>query len=150
MKIKELLQKESRDAHAVAYYSFIRLSEEMNVELKHILKESGITHAQLNILYHLTKEHPETLTPGELKERVIVTSPDMTRLLDRLVDKQLVNRKPCLDNRRKVDVSITKKGLKLFERVHLRSQDETRMFFRDALTKKEALELARLIKKIKG
>ena len=36
-----------------------------------------------------------------------------TRIVDRLLEKKLVNRKPCLENRRKVEISITSKGLSL-------------------------------------
>ena len=36
-----------------------------------------------------------------------------TRIVDRLLEKKLVERKPCAENRRMVEINITKGGLKV-------------------------------------
>ena len=36
-----------------------------------------------------------------------------TRIVDRLLEKKLVERKPCAENRRMIEINITQAGLKL-------------------------------------
>jgi len=48
---------------------------------------------------------------------------DTSRIVDRLVAKELVKKNTCIKDKRLVDVCITEKGRKLLERIDLR-QDE--------------------------
>jgi DNA-binding MarR family transcriptional regulator len=48
-----------------------------------------------------------------IQERMIAKSSNTTRLIDKLLLKELVTRKVCPDNRRKIEVTITQKGLDL-------------------------------------
>ena len=78
-------------------------------------KEFDITLQQFNILRILRGQHPNTATIGLLKERMLEKIPDVSRLVDRLVNKGYIDRKLCKEDRRKVDVTITKKGLDLLD-----------------------------------
>lgn len=53
---------------------------------------------------------PYRLSPGELSERLMVTSGTMTTRLDRLESKGLVGREPAAHDRRGVVVSLTSEG----------------------------------------
>jgi DNA-binding MarR family transcriptional regulator len=46
-----------------------------------------------------------------------------TRLIDKLINKKLVNRKICEDNRRKIDITITEKGLDLLAQLDTQIQN---------------------------
>jgi DNA-binding MarR family transcriptional regulator len=70
---------------------------------------------QYNALRLLKSSSPNTLQTSELGKRLISRSPDMTRMLDRLEKRELVERKRNLQNRRVVDVAITHQGLHLLE-----------------------------------
>jgi DNA-binding MarR family transcriptional regulator len=48
-----------------------------------------------------------------IQERMIAKTSNTTRLVDKLLLKELVTRNVCPNNRRKIDVTITNKGLKI-------------------------------------
>lgn len=86
-------------------------------ELGAVMAEYGITPAQYNVLRILRGSHPKTLTCSDVRERLIDRTPDVTRLLNRLQRQHLVHRARAEHDRRVVEVTITKKGLDLLERM---------------------------------
>jgi DNA-binding MarR family transcriptional regulator len=70
---------------------------------------------QYNGLRLLKAVHPGALPTNELGQRLISRAPDMTRLLDRLERRGLVERCRRDDNRRVVEVSITLAGKELLQ-----------------------------------
>jgi DNA-binding MarR family transcriptional regulator len=71
-------------------------------------------------------------------------------LLDRLVKKGLVYRETCLENRRKIDISLTDQGKELFVSAHESAKKAIGNFFDDQITEEEAKDLRRILKKIKN
>merc|ERR1712051_170058 len=61
------------------------------------------------------KNKPANLST--LQERMIDRSSNTTRLVDKLIQKKLVTRNVCPDNRRKVEISITETGLDILEKL---------------------------------
>ena len=118
--------------------------------MKESLKPYNLTHAQLNILHILVDNDPDPVSASELKERMIVSNPDITRLVDRLVKKDLVCRNTCTENRRKIDVSLTESGRKLFIEAHTAAKQALGNFFENKITKDEATELRRILHKIRN
>ena len=88
------------------------------------------------------------MTLKAIKEQLIVASPDITRLLDRLVKKDWVCRETCESNRRELDISITEAGLELFFKVHTEAKMATQDYFKNSLSVSEARDLYKLLKKI--
>lgn len=80
-----------------------------------LLKPSGLTIQQYNILRILKGQYPNPASIKLLKERMLDKMSDTSRLVEKLRLKRLVERKECPKDRRNVDVIITKKGLKLLE-----------------------------------
>ena len=72
-----------------------------------------LTNNQYNALRILRGSHPTRLTCGEIGERMIARDPDITRLIDRLGRRGLVERIRSRRDRRVVEVGITGKGLAL-------------------------------------
>ncbi len=70
-----------------------------------------ITLQQYNILRILRGQYPAPATNRLLKERMLDRTPDVSRIVDRLVSKGLVSKGQCTKDRRAVDVTITSKGL---------------------------------------
>ena len=105
--------------HSIAYYKFLRTASRIEQRIKMTLKPFGLTHAQLNILFSLAKKHPNPLSPNEIKKSLLVNSPDVTRLIDRLCKKSLVSRATCPENRRKVDVVIQIRGKRYLNKLTL-------------------------------
>lgn len=72
-------------------------------------KPFGISPQQFNILKILNGAN-EPLKVQTIKDRMIERSPNATRLMDKLSEKQLIERFPCIDDRRVVHIEITEKG----------------------------------------
>ena len=76
-----------------------------------VLKESAdLTMVQYNVLRILRGAGAEGLWAGELAERLITRSPDVTRIVDRLEKRGLVRRAADPADRRAVRVHITDEG----------------------------------------
>jgi DNA-binding MarR family transcriptional regulator len=72
-----------------------------------------ITASQYNVLRILRGSHPVRVTCGEIGERMLARDPDVTRLVDRLARRGLVERLRSRHDRRVVQVGISPKGLEL-------------------------------------
>ncbi|WP_437187333.1 MarR family winged helix-turn-helix transcriptional regulator [Planctomicrobium sp. SH668] len=74
---------------------------------------------QYNTLRLLSSVHPEPMPTLSLGARLISRAPDMTRLLDKLASRGLIQRVRREDNRRVVNVSLTQAGLDLLDELEL-------------------------------
>ena len=81
--------------------------------LTHMLKQHQLTPTQYNVLRILRGAHPDNLTCGEIGSRMVTPEPDVTRLVDRLVKRELVVRQRDTRDRRVVRVGIADSGLDL-------------------------------------
>jgi DNA-binding MarR family transcriptional regulator len=72
-----------------------------------------LTAQQYNVLRLLKAVHPGALPTLTLAQRLVSRAPDITRMLDKLVQRGLVKRERPEDNRRVVRVGITPGGLTL-------------------------------------
>ena len=77
----------------------------------------GLTAQQYNALRLLRAEHPATLPTLVVAARLVSKAPDITRLLDKLQERGLVERERPAGNRRVVEVGITTAGLALLEKL---------------------------------
>ena len=135
--------------HAVAYFNLLKTGSWVEGKVKNALRPFNLTHAQLNALYILSESDPELVSANELKKRILVSNPDVTRLLDRLVKKGYVLRETCPENRRKIDISLTDPGRELFKQAHLSTKLAIGDYFEKQITKDEAHELRRILHKIR-
>ena len=86
-------------------------------KIKNFLSQEDITHQQYNILRILRGSHPKPLSTLQIRERMLDKMSDTSRIVDRLVLKELVEKRICLKDKRLVDVTITEKGLDLLKRL---------------------------------
>ena len=91
----------------------MRLGQFMSDEISCALHPYGLSIQQFNVLRILRgcKEKPVSLQ--YITSRMIHKTSNTTRIVDRLLEKKLVERKPCAKNRRMVEINITKVGLKV-------------------------------------
>ena len=82
-----------------------------------LLRLADLTFAQYSVLRILRDAMPDRLSCGAIAERMITRDSDMTRLLNRLVARQLVWRTRESFDRRLVTASITDAGLALLRRL---------------------------------
>jgi DNA-binding MarR family transcriptional regulator len=77
---------------------------------KFLKTSADLTPNQYNVLRILRGSHPSRLACGEIADRMISRDPDITRLIDRLSARELVDRVRSERDRRVVEVGITGKG----------------------------------------
>ena len=112
------------------------------------LKKHDLTSAQFNILRILRGQYPNPASINLLKERMLDKMSDTSRLVERLKQKDLVDRKICPDDRRRVEVVITEKGLKVLEEID-KHDDEIDQVFKK-LNLSEARTVNQLLDKMRG
>ena len=109
------------------------------------IRSLGITLPQLAVIEAIG--HLGPLTVGAICDKMLVTGGNMTLVLDNLEKLNLVKRVPSKNDRRAINVELTSKGNKVFER----DFKDHAFFITDlmsALTAKEQKELAKLLKKL--
>lgn len=141
--------EENRTIHELAYFNLLKTGGWIEEIVKSTLKSFSLTHAQLNALYILSENDPNPVSANELKNKILVNNPDVTRLLDRLVKKNYVQRRTCPENRRKIDISLTDGGRAIFAEAHLSVKRALGDFFKQRITEEEARELRRILHKIR-
>ncbi len=127
----------------------IHTSNWIDEKISKVLKGFGITHAQFNILKNVQFAHPEPLSVKEIKDTIMFTNSDVTRLIDRLVNKDLLCRNTCPKNRRKIDVTITDKALQMLEAITPEFQKVLGRYFEDIVSVTEAEQTSEILRRIR-
>lgn len=116
--------------------------------LKAELDKYNLTHQQYNVLRILRGQQPKAATINLIKGRMLDKMSDASRIVDRLVQKQLVTRNTCEKDRRAVDIVITQKGLEILAAIKL--DDITREILSKNMSSEEAGQLSDLLDKLRG
>ena len=122
-----------------------------NVFSEHIntsLNPFGLTLQQFNVLRILRGRNGDAACLESITNDMIHRMSNTSRLVDKLIEKGLVKRAVCKENRRKVDIFITQKGLDLLNEIEP-TLDTSEKEITAALSKKEMEQLLQLITKIK-
>lgn len=80
-----------------------------------VLKKSDLSAEQYNVLRILRGQKGNPINMSNIQERMLAKSSNTTRLVDKLLLKNLVKREVCENNRRKMEVTITTNGLAILE-----------------------------------
>jgi DNA-binding MarR family transcriptional regulator len=97
------------------FVAFMRIADAFGTQAEQVIKTTGLTAAQYNVLRILRGAGPAGLACREISERMISRDPDITRLLDRMEKRNLITRKRQSDDRRVVKAFITPQGLELLK-----------------------------------
>jgi DNA-binding MarR family transcriptional regulator len=111
------------------------------------LKTSGISLQQFNVLRILRGRKGVPANLQTVQKRMIHKMSNTTRLVDKLMEKKLVTRKTCKENRRKIEIFITDKGLEVLSQLDSKIQ-ETEATILHPLNLEEQKTLRNLINKI--
>ena len=82
-----------------------------------LLKPFGLTVQQYNVLRILRGQQGNPMTVLAITERMLDKMSNASRLVDKLVEKNLVLRRECPQDRRAVDILILPAGLDLLTKV---------------------------------
>lgn len=81
------------------------------------LKPFGLTLQQYNVLRILRGRYPDPAKVSDIAERMLDKMSNASRLVDKLVAKQLAQRTECPSDRRAVDVIVTESGLDMLKEI---------------------------------
>lgn len=113
-----------------------------------VFKQYNLTIQQYNILRILRDRNPGATTVGLIRERMLDRMSDTSRIIELLRKKKLVERNICEEDRRKMDVVITQKGLDLLEEIE--KENERMDKHLSALDEEEIVLLNDLLDKVRG
>lgn len=101
-----------REEAAVAV---LRTAGVLNRRLADVLRPHGLTPTQYNVLRVARGAGAAGLNCGAVADRMLDPSPDVTRLLDRLQRRGLIERRRDAADRRQVVSAVSPEGLRLLE-----------------------------------
>jgi MarR family transcriptional regulator, 2-MHQ and catechol-resistance regulon repressor len=145
---KEIHQQAFRNNRQKAIINLLYTYGWVIEKIKNILAKEDITHQQYNILRILRGAHPEPLSTLQIRERMLDKMSDTSRIVDRLIVKDLVKKSTCPKDKRLVDVLITEKGQELLQKLDARSEDMDSIV--SGITEDEAAALSQLLDKLRG
>lgn len=149
MKIEDEIQtKKFRNERHKATINIVFTSNWITNILEKRANVQQITLQQFNVLRILRGQYPNPVTNSLLKQRMLDKMPDISRIINRLVAKELVSRGKSAADRRAVDVKITSKGLDT-----LADLEESMMMMdilHDNITESECQVLNELLDKLRG
>lgn len=109
--------KPIKDPYHRAFLNVMFTGVWLQQQMGQILKPFDITEPQYNVLRILRGQHGDAMNLYEIQDRMIQKMSNVSRLIDKLVAKKLVTRKESKENRRRVDIAITQKGLDLLDTI---------------------------------
>lgn len=115
-------------------------------QLKHAITPYDITPQQFNVLRILRGQHPKPSTINLIKARMLDKMSDASRIVERLVQKGLLDKATNEYDKRAVDILISTKGLALLKKMDY--EVDLSSILSPALTKQEAEQLNKLLDKI--
>jgi len=115
--------------------------------LKDHFKKFGITIKQFNIL-RILKGADKPVSTNFIRERLLDRMSDVSRIVDRMEDKDLVQKTSCSKDKRLIDVSLTAQGLQLLLKVN-KSMDRINNLMTN-LKPSETKQLNKLLDKLRS
>lgn len=149
MKLEEEIKQSKfrNEYHKLAVNIMYSYGWLMNLQAKLFVKYD-ITGNQYNILRILRGQYPNPANVNLLKERMVDKMSDASRLVERLRVKKYVQRELCPNDRRRVNVSITQKGLHALAEID-KLNDQYDAFFK-SLSLDESKVINDLLEKMRG
>jgi len=115
MNLENEIQSKFESEYQKVVVNLVYTYNWMTSILKERLDKHHITLQQFNILRILRGQYPKPATVNLLKERMLDKMSDASRIVDRLVQKELVTRSVNQKDRRAVDIIISEKGLEILK-----------------------------------
>lgn len=114
---KDIKAKSFQSEHEKTFVNLIYTAAHFESKFAQFIKEYEISPPQYNVLRILRGRHPEAILGGELQNRLLHNMSNATRLVDKLIEKKLVNREKNIEDKRQMLISITPEGLNLLSKL---------------------------------
>lgn len=131
-----------------ATVALLRTTDVVRRRLARVVEQENITLQQYNVLRILRGAHGAPISALDIAERLIEETPGVSRLLDRLVAKGLIRRDRSSNDRRRLECSVTPRGLELLKRLDnpVNRADADAL---QGLTAREVAMLSKLLSRIR-
>jgi DNA-binding MarR family transcriptional regulator len=149
MRIDDEIKMHFRNDYHRVIINLTYSVNQLNYQFLQQVKIHKLTDQQYNILMVLiTYNSSGPVSIGFIRERMLDKNSDVSRIIDRLVEKELVSRKENATDRRQKDLEITEKGVALISEMGY-CEKETENLFK-YLTLDEVRQLNHLLDKLRG
>lgn len=150
MKIEEVIKSNItlKDAKKVIL-NIIYTQNVINDKFNEILKPNDLSSEQYNVLRILRGQKGSPANMCVIQERMLAKNSNTTRLIDKLLLKEFVTREVCPNNRRKIEVLITQKGLDILTELDPKVEEHEH-FFATNLKAEELENLNYLLEKYRN
>jgi len=144
---KDIQQSAFRNEFQKMGINLIYTANWLNEKIGQILSAEKITQQQYNILRILRGcECP--LSTLKIRERMLDKMSDTSRIVDRLIAKELVEKTACIKDKRLVDITLSKKGIQLVEKLD-QFNDQIDGILK-GINEKEAASLNQILDKLRA
>jgi MarR family 2-MHQ and catechol resistance regulon transcriptional repressor len=147
MKIDEALQTKFKSPQQKAIINIRFTSNFLGNIQQNKMNQYDLSMPQFNIL-RILRGAGEAINVNTVKDRMVEKSPNTTRLMDKLIDKGLIERTRCEDDRRVVFVKISENGLSVLSEID--KNTDINLLINAGLTDEEANTLSDLLDKTRA
>lgn len=117
MTIEDIIQTKTLPLSRKLTINLLYSANWANDIITEAIKPFDISLQQFNVLRILRGQKNKPANLSTINSRMVSKMSNTTRLVDKLITKGYTERTVCPSNRRKVEITITKKGLLLLEKV---------------------------------
>ena len=147
MSIEHDIQSKFRSEHHKIMVNLIYTYNWVMEKSKRFFEKADLTPQQFNIL-RILRGAGKPLSTMQIRQRMLDRMSDTSRIVDRLLKKELVQKVVCKDDRRLVDITITEKGLNLLQELDNYNDEMDAVL--SGIDKEEAKTLNHLLDKLRG
>ena len=115
---KDIQQPNFRNEYQKLGINIMYTANWLNEKISSVLSQEDITQQQYNIL-RILRGAEKPLSTLQIRSRMLDKMSDTSRIVDRLVAKELVEKNTCPSDKRLVDVVLSKKGFAVLEKLDL-------------------------------
>ena len=143
---KDIQQTNFRNEFQKMGINIIYTAHWLNEKMGQILSTEDITQQQYNIL-RILRGSDAPLSTLKIRERMLDKMSDTSRIVDRLIVKGLVEKTSCIKDKRLVDITVTKKGLQLLEKLDALNEQIDSIL--KGVSEKEATTMNQILDKLR-
>jgi len=143
---KDIQQTNFRNEFQKMGINIIYTAHWLNEKMSQILSTEDITQQQYNIL-RILRGSDTPLSTLKIRERMLDKMSDTSRIVDRLIVKGLVEKTACVKDKRLVDITVTKKGLQLLEKLDALNEQIDSIL--KGVSEKEATTMNQILDKLR-
>lgn len=111
----ELQMSSFRDEFQKVYLNILFTANYLSMPVNKELKKFKLTSSQYNVLRILKGQKGHPISTVDIQSRMIYPNSNVSRILEKMTAKELIECRACQENRRKNNVFISDKGIKLLE-----------------------------------